>query len=187
MKLARWGLTILLVSPLVAAGVEAHQDQTSTSSDQDGSLAAASRRALEQKKEQAKTVKVWDNDTMPTAPGGVNVVGQESPSGSDTTPSSTPAVAGKPADVPAIQSNLDAAKQELESLKTDLDILQRKYTLDEQDYLRNPNHPSDKAGAAALEDEQNQISDKQQAIADAQKKIADLQARLDAAAASKTQ
>src|ERR1700735_1072364 len=38
------------------------------------------------------------------------------------------------ADTSALQGDLDEAKQQLESLKTDLDILQRKYALDQQMY-----------------------------------------------------
>jgi hypothetical protein len=186
MRFVRLGITLLLVSPLCAAARQLPQGQTSVSADSDDSLAAASRRARDEKKEQPKAVKVWDNDSMPTSPGGINVVGQDSPPAGDrAAPAAGPSHGPTPADVPAIQSDLDAAKQELESLKTDLDILQRKYALDEQMYLSKPEYSSDKAGAAALKDEKDQMDAKQQAIADAQKKIADLQAQLDIAAASK--
>ena len=186
MKLARWGLMLLLVAPLGTAAAGPQQDQTPPPSDQqnENPLVAASRRTREEKKDQPKATKVWDNNSMPTMPGGVNVVGQTS---SSVTESATPDQArpAAPVDAAGIQASLGAAKQELESLKTDLDILQRKYGLDEQMHLSKPGYSSDKAGAAALQDEKDQIDAKQQAIADAEKKVADLQAALDAAAASK--
>ena len=81
----------------------------------------------------------------------------------------------------AILADLKATKAQLESLKTDLDIAQRKYALDGQTYLSNPNY-TDKSGAQALDDEKEQIAAKQQEIAEAQKKVDDLQAQADALA-----
>jgi len=183
MRIAKWGLLILLISPLSIASARA-QDQTPPSSDQQGdSLAAAARRTQEQKKEQPKAAKVWDNDSIPSTPGGVSVVGQAPPPAENAAapqnpPPAHPATAE---DKAAIQNDLTAAKAELDSLKTDLDIAQRKLTLDQQMYDVKPDKASDKAGAAALKDEQDDIDAKKQAVADAEKKLADLQAKLDAA------
>jgi len=44
-------------------------------------------------------------------------------------------------------------------------------------YYNKPDYQSDKAGAAALNDEQSQIDAKQQEITDLQKKIDDMQAK----------
>jgi hypothetical protein len=185
MRVARWGLMLLLVSPLATAAPRPQQDQTLPPSDQqqEDPLAAAARRARQEKKDQPKATKVWDNDSLPKTPGGINVVGQTSPAVTDlATPDKPPATV--PVDNASIQASLSAAKEELQSLKTDLDILQRKYALDEQMYLSKPEYSSDKAGAAAMQDEKDQIDAKQQAIADAEKKVADLQAKLDAAVTS---
>jgi hypothetical protein len=84
-------------------------------------------------------------------------------------------------DTSALQSGLEEAKQKLESLKTDLDILQRKYALDQQTYYSKPEYQSDKDGAAALQGEDNQIQDKEQDVEAAQKRVDDLQAQLQAA------
>jgi chromosome segregation ATPase len=81
----------------------------------------------------------------------------------------------------AMQSELADAKAKLDSLKGDLDIEQRKYALDEQTYISNPNHEMDKSGAANLQNEKDDIAAKQQEIADLQKKIEDLQAQAAAA------
>jgi hypothetical protein len=83
-----------------------------------------------------------------------------------------------------LQAELAAAKDQLQSLTVDLDILKRKFTLDQEVYYGKPNYAADKDGAASLKDEQDQIDAKQQEIADAQKKIDDLQSRIEAAASS---
>jgi len=185
MKVTKLGLVILLLLPLSSAAARPQQD--SSSGQQQQSVADAARRAQEQKKTQPKAAKTWDNDTIPAMPGGgVNVVGQSGAAGG-AQPSGAPGAAQKPAtpatpeEKAAIQSDLNAAKAQLESLKTDLDIAQRKYSLDESSYIGKPDYSKDKAGAAALEDEKAQIDAKQQEIADAQKKIDDLQAQLNAA------
>jgi hypothetical protein len=185
MKFARWGILLLLVSPLATAVARPQHDPTSSDQTQDP-LVAASLRAQAEKKAQPKPVKVWTNDSLPTT-GAINVVGQtSSPAPDSTTVSATVDKAPTaPVDAAGIQVNLDSAKQELESLKTDLDILQRRFTLDQQMYLSKPEYSSDKAGAAALQDEKDQMDAKQQAIADAEKKVAEMQAKLEPGANAK--
>ena len=180
MRLVKIGLVILLFSPLATAA----RPQQDSSAGQQESLADAARRAQAQKKNQPQAAKVWDNDSIPTTNNNISVVGQQTPTEGGAPPSVAPASkTGSPVtpeQKAAMQADLSAAKAQLESLKTDLDIAQRKYALDEQTYLSNPNY-TDKAGAKALEEEKEQIADKQQQIADAQKKIDDFQAQADAA------
>src|SRR5208282_67618 len=150
MRIAKWGLAILLVSPLGSAAARQEQapppsDQPATAGEpQQDSLAAAARRAQDQKKDQPKAAKVWDNDTIPTTSANISVVGQSG--GPDNSaaagnPPAKPAETGQPdnsAPTPekkaAIEEQLLAAKDLLASLKTDLDIAQRKYSLDQQTY-----------------------------------------------------
>ena len=186
MKLAHWGLAILLAAPANLALARQQTDQ------QDDALAAAARHAREQKKQQAKSTKVWTNDDVPKNPGSVSVVGQldltsAAPKSDDaagpekqTTSAEAPAAKGPTlADKKSsIQEQLLAAKENLQTLQNDFDILQRKFTLDQQTYFGKPDYPSDKAGAAALKDEQDQLDAKQQEMMDTQTKIADLQAQL---------
>lgn len=191
MKIAPWALATLLVAPLGV--IAAQQDNSSPSAQapteqQQDSLAEAARRAQAdkaQKKDESKTPKVWDNDSIPDVPGNISVVGQsggETPStGEGEQKPPTPAAPATPEQKAAAQSDLDSAKAQLESLKTDLDIAQRKNTLDEQTYLSNPNHEQDKAGASTLQDEKDDIASKQQQIMDLEKKIEDLQGQLAAA------
>jgi hypothetical protein len=191
MRIAKWALPILLVSPLVSVSARQPRQQTSQPSDrkQEDALAAAARQAREQKKEQPKAAKVWDNDNISTAPGQVNVVGQPPESAAEVGKQAAGASAAKPQkaagaaaeDKSAIEKDLKAAKEKVQSVKTDLDILQRKYTLDQQSYYGKTDYASDTAGAAALKAEQDEVDAKQQEAAAAQKEVDDLQAKLDAA------
>jgi hypothetical protein len=185
MRIANWAFIILLVLPLGFASA------------QDDSLGAAARRAQDQKKDQPKSTKVWDNDNLPASPGTVNVVGQ-TPS-PNRQPSNTPAgntasqvvtqqeepAALTPEAKSAVEAALKSAKAQLDSVKADADILQRKYTLDSQTYYGKTNYAEDTNGAAALKSEKDQVDAKTQGVAAAQKIVDDLQAKLKAAGAQK--
>jgi len=183
MRLAKIGLVILLISPFATA---ARPRQDSPSGQQE-SLADAARRSQARKKNQTQAGKVWDNDNIPTTNDNISVVGQTSPSEGGPAPSAAPESTQKTGgpltaeQKTAIQADLNAAKAELATLKADLDIAQRKYALDEQTYLSNPNY-TDKTGAKELAGEKEQIAAKQQQISDAQKRVDDLQAQAEAAA-----
>jgi len=193
MKLIRSGLIFLLLLPF---GRAAAQDQQASQDQQSDSPAEAARRAREQKKDQAKAAKVWDNDNVPAA-GGVNVVGQSPTPSSDSANPQEPAQgaaaapaeeasksSSSPKDAAALQGELASAKARLDSLKTDLDLLQRKFALDSQTYLSNPNHSSDTAGADALTDEKSQIEAKLAEVDAAQKKVDELSAKAQESSAS---
>jgi hypothetical protein len=180
MRIARWAFKVLLLTPLIAllaAGSALAQDQ-------DNSIAAAARRAQEQKKDQPKAAKVYDNDHMPTS-GPINVVGQQPATGSTADNATVQIVQTKPAptaaQVAALNSDLASAKQRLADLKADLDIAQRKYVLDQATYLSNPNNPKDKSGASALAAEKSAIDAKAAAVADAERALAAAQAKADQA------
>jgi len=191
MKCANWGFVILLFAPARIAVAQ----QPSTQQDD---VAAAARRVREQKQQQAKAVKVWDNDNIPKSPAGLSVIGQAAPENKPATADSSANTEGKPVDAGAgkkialtpaeqksvVETDLAAAKEQLQTLQNDLDILQRKYTLDQQTYYSKPEYASDKAGAASLQDEQDQIDAKQQEMIAAQQKITDLQEKLNAASPS---
>lgn len=187
MRIACSGLLVLLALPVGMASAQQQPQQ------QTDSIADAARRSRELKKEQAKPAKVWDNDTLPTKPGGVNVVGQSAPSNdaSRTPPAAKAQVAGgapeagaakssekSAKDVKALQASIAAAKEQLQSVKTELDILQRKYSLDSQMYYSKPNYATDTDGAAKLADEKSQIDAKQQEVDAAQKKVNQLEEEL---------
>jgi hypothetical protein len=177
---------MLLLTPAGAALAQAQSAQAQ----QEDPVAAAARRAREQKKQQTKPSRVWDNDNIPKSPGSLSVVGvapsdtavQGNSAGAHPSAGPSPS-AGQTTATPAekktaLEADLAAAKENLQNLQSDLDILQRKLTLDQQMYYGKPGYSSDKAGAAALGEEQDQVDAKQQEIGDAQKKITDLQEKL---------
>lgn len=168
MRIANWALIIALVLPVGVASAQQQEEST----------AAAARRAQEQKKKNPpKSAKVWDNDNIQGKPGNVNVVGQTAAPAAEQEAAAPPT----PEEQSALEGDVSAAKAQLQNLKTDLDILQRKYALDQRTYLGKTNYASDKAGAAALVDEKSQVDAKQAEVDAAQKKLDDLQSKLDAA------
>ena len=178
MKIARWTLTVSLaaLSASLLAGSALAQDQ-------DNSVAAAARRTQEQKKDQPKAARTFDNDSLPST-GHVNVVGQES-SADGSAQAASSQVEQKPApsakEVAALNSDLDKVKQRVSDLKADLDISKRKYTLDQSSYLSDPNHSMNKAGAASLDSQKSDIDAKSAVVAEAEKALAEAQAKADEA------
>lgn len=174
------------------AGTGAAQQSAS----QEDSLAAAARRAREQKKDQPKPPRVWDNDNIPKKADEITVLNgpqtdaaqADSAAASGDNKQAAPAAKDSSADKKAkLEADLAAAKDDLQTLQNDLDILKRKFALDQQTYYGKPNYSTDKDGAAALSDEQSQIDAKQLDMGAAQQKIADLQAQLNALAEQKQQ
>jgi hypothetical protein len=184
MRIAKCGLVILLVLP---AGMAVAQQQPPPQQPQTDSLAAAARRARARNKEKPKPAIVWNNDNISSTKNApINILGHAAPADEDSgNPPATSEPAAKPVaahgDKASVDGALTAAKANLESLQTDLDLLQRKYKLDQMAVYVNPDSAKDTDGAANLQDQQDQIDAKQQEIADAQKKVDDLLSQLDAA------
>ena len=193
MKIAHWSLGILLVMPMgIAAGQAqpAGQDAqapaaTPAASD---SLAAAAKAARDAKKDQPKPARVWNDDTIPKSNDAISVVGKtaaddsaNAAAGTGDAANAAPAADGSAvvADVRgALQTSIQNAKEKLATIKVDLDILQRTYTLDSQMYYIKPDYASDTEGAAKLQDEQDRIATKQREMDEEQKLIDDMEADL---------
>jgi type I restriction-modification system DNA methylase subunit len=185
MKIAHWGLGVLLVMPM---GIVAGQAQPPTQDAQapaptpTDSLAAAAKQAREAKKDQAKPARVWDDDSVPKSNAAISVVGK-TPDDSDggaaaAAPAAANGYAGGTGNRAALERSIANAKDKLATIKVDLDLLQRTYTLDSQMYYIKPDYASDADGAAKLKDEQDQIAAKQQEMDEEQKKIDDMNAEL---------
>src|ERR1700691_4292330 len=79
MKIAHWGLGILLVMPMGIAAGQAQspsQDAQAPAPAPTDSLAAAAKQAREAKKDQPKRARVWNDDTIPKSNAAISVVGQ---------------------------------------------------------------------------------------------------------------
>jgi hypothetical protein len=151
---------------------------------QEDSLAAAARRAREQKKEATKPAKVFDNDNIPTK-GGVSSVGSSSESGESTAEgaeNAPPAAgAGKPSSSSEkqwrekfadLRHNLDRDQQELDVMQRELAQLNIQFYSDpvkgmQQDLTRSD--INDKT--AQIDAKQKQIQADQQAISDAEDEL----------------
>jgi hypothetical protein len=182
MRIANVVVAALLAFPAGMVAAQQQPSQTGQPAAKPDPLVEAARQAQERKKDQAKAVKVWDNDNMPSKPGEVSVIG-ETPAPADASATADAATAApaeaKPAPTRAeIESDVRDARQRLLTLKTDLDILQRTYDLDQQMYMSKPDYASDKEGAAKMAEEKAQLDAKKQEIADLEKKIQDLQAKM---------
>jgi predicted RNase H-like nuclease (RuvC/YqgF family) len=193
MKIAHWGLGILLVMPVgIAAGQAQAPSQEAPAPAPTDALAAAAKAAREAKKDQTKPARVWNDDTIPKSNGAISVVGQTPADDSanaaaatgDAANAATPATgagggaAASAGNQRALETSIQNAKDKLATTKVDLDLLQRTYTLDSQMYYIKPDYASDADGAAKLKDEQDQIAAKQQEMDEEQKKIDDMEAEL---------
>src|ERR1700733_14929258 len=183
MRISRlvWSSFLLLFTiagTLSSAAARSQQpaQQASSGAPQAESPADAARRAREQKKSQPKPAQVWDNDNIPKKGDGVSVVG------------STEAAAPVPAEAPGSQPvpvenkgqvdpAIQQAKDKIASLEQDVDIAQRKFTLDSDMYYGKTNYQDDKAGKAALDVERADIENKKKQLQDARDILASLQAK----------
>lgn len=196
MKIAHWGLGILLVMPMgIAAGQAQAPSQEAPAPAPTDPLAAAAKAAREAKKDQTKPARVWNDDTIPKSNGAISVVGQTPADDSANAAAATGDAANAATSATgsagagggaaagagnqrALETSIQNAKDKLATTKVDLDLLQRTYTLDSQMYYIKPDYASDANGAAKLKDEQDQIAAKQQEMDEAQKKIDDMEAEL---------
>jgi len=191
MKIAHWGLGILLVMPMgIVAGQaqSASQEAQAPAAAPTDALAAAAKQAREAKKDQPKPARVWDDDSVPKSNAAISVVGKtpdDSDGGAAAAPAATNGAPGSGGSAAvgagsraALERSIANAKDKLATIKVDLDLLQRTYTLDSQMYYIKPDYASDADGAAKLKDEQDQIAAKQQEMDEEQKKIDDMNAEL---------
>ncbi len=198
MKIAHWGLGILLVMPMgIAAGQAQPPAQDAQAPAPTDSLAAAAKAAREAKKDQPKPARVWNDDTIPKSKDSISVVGKTpaddsanaaagtgdaADAAANGTAGGSAGAAGGAAVVGdvrgALENAIQNAKEKLATIKVDLDLLQRTYTLDAQMYYIKPDYASDTAGAAKLQDEQDRIAAKQHEMDEQQKLIDDMEADL---------
>ena len=110
------------------------------------SLAAAARKAREQKKEAPKSAKVFTNDNIPTA-GGISSVGEEEEPKTEEKPGQASTVAKpgganrtSPASDEAVwRSRFAKLRHKLEQDQADLDVMQRELGVLSTQYYGDPN------------------------------------------------
>jgi hypothetical protein len=77
-----------------------------------------------------------------------------------------------------LQSAVQEAQDKISDLKKDVDIAQRKFSLDSDMYYGKPDYAADRDGKKALDNEQANLKDKQDQLQQAEKELAELQAKL---------
>lgn len=141
------------------------------------SPAEAARHAREEKKTQPKPARVWDNDNLPKQGEGVNVVGTTEAAAPPAAPTQpAPGLSSQQrAQLEAVRSNL---RERISALSQEVDIAQRKYTLDSDMYYGKTNYQQDTAGKASLDAEASAVKDKKQQLDEAKAQLAALEAKL---------
>jgi hypothetical protein len=148
---------------------------------QNTSLGEEARRLREQQKPVRPGTKVWTNDDIPSLPVfGVSVVGQLPES--LTSDKDSKSAGDKDKDTEKKSKDAEAAlaeaKAHLDAVTHELDLLQREESLDEQQFLSNPNNASDAQGKAKIDAEKTHIAAKQQEVQQAKDKVAEAEAAL---------
>ncbi|MGH9685892.1 MAG: hypothetical protein ACRD5K_02225 [Candidatus Acidiferrales bacterium] len=158
---------------------------SASSSQQEDPLAVAARKAREQRKNEPKAAKVFDNDNLPTQ-GGISTVGATStPSTNDKNQKKqkTQSASSNPTgnDAGAWRSKFADLRQKLQQDQTELSVMQRELGQDALQYYNGDpqkaaqdqasGHPMgdnyDKK-KAAIDAKQKQVDADQQAISDAE-------------------
>lgn len=180
------GVCALVAWPAIALAAPQQQQQGQ-------SVAEAAKKAKDQQKTAPKAQTVWTNDSVGNIQGNVNVVGQQSSAASASGAATAAAVgsgaagadaasapAASPEDLAKLQSELQDAKKDLTSAKTDMDLAQRKYDLDAAQYYGTPNYAANKQGQSTLDGEKATIASKKADVDAAQKKVDDLENQIKA-------
>jgi hypothetical protein len=151
-------------------------------------LVAAARKAREQKKDQPKPARVFDNDNIPTQ-GGVSAVGS-APAGEATEAGGTAESGGEQAaakttappsgnDEKAWRERFAKLHKKLEQDQADLDIMQRELGVLDVQYYNDPMKGMQQGytrsdineNTAKIDDKKKQIEADQQALSDAEEEL----------------
>ncbi|HEX4546504.1 MAG TPA: hypothetical protein VH110_09090 [Candidatus Acidoferrum sp.] len=156
----RLALPVVLAATLFSAAATAQSEDTQ-------SIAAAARRAREQKKTAAKPARVFTEDDIKPA------------AAEPSSPSATPASAAAPAapgpkDEKAAKE-LAELKARIKEIESDIDLLQRQQSLEQDSYFSNPDYVHDTARKAKLDALKQQVSDKQLDLEKLKVRLAELQ------------
>jgi hypothetical protein len=190
MRRSLWLWAALLVFPASAVCQQQEQasqgqtqdqtrtQQTQTPAMQQDSIAAAARRAREQKKDAPKPAKVFDNDNLPVQ-GGISTVGATpaEAAGNNATPAApaTPSSSGSSNDEKSWRDRFAKLRHKLEQDQAELDVMQREAGVLDLQYYNDP------VKAMQQQLTRSDINKKNASIEDMKKKVeADKQAISDA-------
>ena len=183
-----------LASVLLAGGAGLlAQDTSVTTASGPVSLGDAARKARAQKKEPAKSSKVFTNDDVGDLKGTISVIGNEPPSSDKSVAGTADKDAAKPADQKAAadakkpapkdeaywRGKFAAARKRLADDSKELDLLQREHNLKLTQYSQDPTYAMhEQYNREDLNKTQSEIDAKQQDVAKDKQAIADLEDEL---------
>ncbi|MDE3108389.1 MAG: hypothetical protein KGL02_00470 [Acidobacteriota bacterium] len=193
-KSAWLALAALFMAPVALAAQDGSQrpataqipqsppaSQTTAPASQQDPLAAAARKAREERKNASKPVKVFDNDNLPTE-GGISTVGTATaPPKTETEQAAGAAAGGKKMSPAEWRAKFAALRKKLQQDQSELSVLQRETSQQMMQYYggdpqkaaqdQASGHPlGEQYGKtkSAVADKQMQVQADQQAISDAQ-------------------
>ena len=168
--LSRLAISVVAVSALFSVSAFAQSQD---------SVPEAARRAREQKKAAAKPAKVFTEDDVKPA---------EKPAAESTSTfgSQTPSPTGAPAPQAGSTGAPDAKdektlkeiaflKEQIKQAESDLDLLQRQLSLEQDTYLSKADYAHDTTGKAIVDTLKQQVTDKQQEVTRLKAHLAELQ------------
>jgi hypothetical protein len=157
------------------------QDQQKDAPKPKDSLADASRRAREQKKDAAKSGKVFTNDNLP-AQGGVSTVGVVNAPAGDTAAATAPPAAAEsaaPSDEKSWREQFAKLRAKLAKDQDELDILQREMGVTNVQQYNDPvkamqqnlSRSDINAKTAKIEEKKKEVEADKQALSDAEEQL----------------
>jgi chromosome segregation ATPase len=178
----RLALPIVLAAALLPAAAFAQSQDAQ-------SVAEAARRARAQKKNSEKPAKVITDETLDVKKGDVQSATAEQPripgtpeTQAQPTPANEPSSAAqsekKASEDEKLAKELAALKEQIKQAQSDLDLVQREQSLQQDTYFSNTDYIHDTAGKAKLDALKQQISDKQQELDRLKARLAELQPSL---------
>lgn len=174
----RLALPVVLTATLFSVAALARSQDTQ-------SVAEAARRAREQKKTAPKPAKiVTDDDVKPAAPAASESAPAPAPTAAGASNGSAAPAGGGPAAAPGPKDEkaakeLAEAKALIKEIQSDIDLLQREQSLEQDSYFSNPDYSRDTAGKAKLDALKQQVSDKQLDLEKLKAHLLELQPALD--------
>jgi len=160
---------LLLASPICASPQQQQQS----------SAAEAARKAREQKKTAPKASKVFTNDNLASAGGGVSVVGTVAPPEKPQEEAKGTPTAAKEKGEAYWRARFAEARSKLSQAEKELDILQRELNLLQVQYYSDPNKAlRQQFDRSEINNHRKKIADKQAEVQQLRQALSDLEDQL---------
>jgi len=187
LNLTTWKTAAVAAAILALGTTASARPQAATKPQQTETTAEAARKAREEKKSAGKQ-RVWDNDNISLPMSDVEVIGPNTiapatdasgeASADQTANNATAQPALSPEELAQAQQSIKELQDKIADLKQDVDLAQRKYTLDAAMFYGKPDFVEDQDGQKAINREQAGVDDKKQQLQSAEQLLAKLQTKV---------